>query len=396
MSESSFEVDIASISQMESIPLILSMVKVVTGLRFAAVARVTKSRWIACAVDDYIGLELVVGSERVSEQTLCDQVRKIRRPLTYGKGFDELTQSDYLVNAPSDMPSVQSHISIPIITADGQFFGTLCALDTVSITLSERNVVHTLELFAQLIASNLDLHNRLRRSESQLGESVELGRLREQFVAVLSHDLRTPLSAVKLSADALQGNVPESRRRLLVDAIRTSAARMAALIEDVLDFTRCQLGGDVRVKLDPVADIFEVLEPVVQEVRLANPQANIVFQHTGSARLLCDQGRIKQLVSNLVANAVAHGQKGGLIMIDGRVNQRELQLTCSNAGERISEDLLGSLFEPFTRTKGDGHSEGLGLGLYICSQIAKAHGGTLSVSSTDHTTAFTVTLPICT
>ena len=68
-----------------------------------------------------------------------------------------------------------------------------------------------LELFAQLIASNLDLHDRLRRSESQLGESVELGRLREQFVAVLSHDLRTPLSAVRLSAEALHGDVSENR-----------------------------------------------------------------------------------------------------------------------------------------------------------------------------------------
>lgn len=394
MPNSSFAIDIASIRQMESIPLILRMVKAITGLRFAAVARVTESRWIACAVDDDIGLELDVGSERVSAQTLCDQVRQMRRSLVYGKGFYELTQSDYPVSAPGDIPSAHSHISIPIITADGQFFGTLCALDTASVVLNEQSVVNTLELFAQLIASNLDLHDRLQRSESQLGESVELGRLREQFVAVLSHDLRTPLSAVRLSADALQADVSHDRRRVLADAIRTSASRMAELIEDVLDFTRCRLGGDVSVKLHPVADIFAVLEPVIQEVRSANPQANIVFQYTGAATLLCDPGRIKQLMSNLVANAVAHGQMGGPIVINGQVSQSTLQLTCTNVGQPIPEALLGSLFEPFTRTERDNHSEGLGLGLYICSQIAKAHGGTLSVCSTEQTTTFVVTLPI--
>lgn len=394
MSDSCFATDISSIRQMESIPLILKMVKATTGLRFAAVARVTESRWVACAVDDDVGLELDVGSERVSAQTLCDQVRQMRRSLVYGKGFYELTQSDYPVCAPSDIPSAHSHISIPIITADGQFFGTLCALDTASVVLNEQSVVNTLELFAQLIASNLDLHNRLERSETQLGESVELGRLREQFVAVLSHDLRTPLSAVRLSADALQADVSDDRRRVLADAIRISAARMASLIEDVLDFTRCQLGGDVSVKLRPVADIFEVLEPVVEEVRLANPQANIVFQHTGAATLLCDPGRIKQLMSNLVANAVAHGQKGGPIVINGQVNQSTLQLTCTNVGQPVPEALLDSLFEPFTRTERDSHSEGLGLGLYICSQIAKAHGGTLSVCSTEQATTFVLTLPI--
>lgn len=144
---------------------------------------------------------------------------------------------------------------------------------------------------------------------------------------------------------------------------------MSALIEDVLDFTRCQLGGDVSIRLRRVVDIFGALEPVVQEELLANPQANIVFHHTGAAALLCDPGRIKQLMSDLIANAVAHGLKGGPILIKGQVNQSTLQLTCTNVGQPILEALLGSLFEPFTRTKRDSPSEGLGL--YICSQIAK-------------------------
>lgn len=111
MPNSSFPINIDSIRQMESIPLILRMVKATTGLRFAAVARVTESRWIACAVDDNVGVELDVGSERVSAQTLCDQVRQMRRSLVYGEGFYELTQSDYPVCAPSDIPSAQSHIT---------------------------------------------------------------------------------------------------------------------------------------------------------------------------------------------------------------------------------------------------------------------------------------------
>lgn len=394
MSKSGFEIDLASISKMESIPLILNLVKATTGLRFAAVARVTETRWVACAVDNSAGLELVVGSERVTARTLCSQVRNLRRSLVYGSGFEELFRSGYGAEPPTDMPSVQSHISVPIITAEGEFFGTLCALDVTPVTLNKQTVIHTLELFAQLIASNLNLHDRLEHSKSQLVASTELGRLREQFIAVLGHDLRTPLSAVRLSADALRANVSESRRLLLADGILASAERMAALIEDVLDFTRCQLGGDVRVNLHLVDDIFEALEPVVQEVRLAYPKANIAFDHEGTAALLCDVGRIRQLVSNLLTNAVAHGKKGGPIILDGRISQSTLLLTCINLGEPIPDALMGSLFQPFTRAERDSHTEGLGLGLYICSQIAEAHGGTLSVTSDHAATTFIAEIPV--
>lgn len=394
MSTSEFEIDIASIGKMESIPLILSLVKATTGLRFAAVARVTTSRWVACAVDDSIGLELAVGSERLTAETLCGQVHDLRRSLVFGSGFAELSRLGYEAVAPSDLPAVQSHISIPIITANGELFGTLCALDVMPVTLNKQSAINTLELFAQLIAVNLSLHDRLEQSESQLVASTELGRLREQFIAVLGHDLRTPLSAVRLSADALRANISESRRLLLAEGIRLSAARMAALIEDILDFTRCQLGGDVVMNLRRADDIFDVLGAVVQEVRLAHPEANITFDYEGATALLCDVGRISQLVSNLLTNAVAHGQKGGAIVLKGRIDEGMLVLSCINGGQPIPDTLLGSLFEPFTRTDRDSHTEGLGLGLYICSQVAEAHGGTLSVTSNKDATIFVASIPV--
>lgn len=394
MPESDYDGQLPPLAKMTVIPVILRLVKEATGLRFAAVARVTASRWVAYAVDDSAHLDISPGDERPLAQTLCNEVRRRRQSLAYGDGMHRLGQGRYEPEVQLELDHLQSHISVPIFTSTGLFVGTLCGLDPTPIAVENNSVIETLELFAQLIASHLDLHSQLDDSRSELGASEETGRLREEFVAVLGHDLRTPISAVRLSAELLDARVTEERSRKLIAAIHTSAQRMAALIEDVLDFTRCRLGSRFVINMSRVDNLFEALTPVIAEMGHAHPMADLSYQYGTPKPVLCDFGRISQLVSNLLSNAVHHGAPGGPIRINGYIDGKNMILSFSNAGTPIPEEQMELLFKPFTRAEGNKKNEGLGLGLYICSQIAESHGGQLEVRSDDISTVFTVKLPL--
>jgi signal transduction histidine kinase len=394
MSDPDYMGALGPLARMEGLSAILRLAKEVTGLRFAAVAKVTENQWVAVAVADSVPLDIRPGDERPVASTLCNEVRLRRRSLVYGESMRKLQYAGYAAQVHFEQRGLHSHISVPILTADGRFVGTLCGIDPLPIVVEKTSVVETLELFARLIANHLDLQARLESSQSELGASVETGRLREEFVAVLGHDLRTPISAIRLSADLLEPRVADPRSKTLVGAIRTSALRMAALIDDVLDFARCRLGSRFAVNLKRVDDLFTALEPVIAEIRAAHPNADITYRHGAPQPLLCDFGRVSQLVSNLLSNAVKHGAPGGPIVIEGSVERHDLLLSFANLGEAIPAEQMELLFEPFTRADGEHKSEGLGLGLYICSQIAESHGGSLKVSSDEQLTRFIARLPI--
>ncbi len=394
MSNADYEGSLPPPAEMTVIPVILRLVKEATGLRFAAVARVTATRWVAYAVDDSAHLDIRPGDQRPLAQTLCNEVRQRRQSLAYGEGMHVLADGRYEPETQPGLETFKSHISVPIITSAGVFVGTLCGLDPEPVAVENASVIDTLELFAQLLASHLELHARLHDSQSELGASEETGRLREQFVAVLGHDLRTPISAVRMSADLLDRQVTDKRSKTLVAAIQSSAKRMSALIDDVLDFTRCRLGSRFVINLNRVDNLFEALIPVIAEIRHAHPLADVSYHYTDAKPVQCDFGRISQLVSNLLSNAVHHGAPGGPISIDGRIEQDSLVLSFCNEGLPIHPDRMDLLFKPFTRADNDRQNEGLGLGLYICSQIAESHGGQLQVTSSDRHTVFTVRLPV--
>lgn len=394
MSESDYEGPLPPLAKMTVIPVILRLVKEATGLRFAAVARVTSTRWVAYAVDDSAHLDIRPGDERPLAQTLCKEVHRRRRALAAGDGMQHLAQGLYRAEAEQDFEQLKSHISVPIITSSGLFVGTLCGLDPDVVPVENPSVMETLELFAQLIASHLELHLQLDQSQSELGVSEETGRLREEFVAVLGHDLRTPIGAVRLSAELLDAQLTEPRSKKLVAAIHSSALRMSALIEDVLDFTRCRLGSRFVTDMSRIDNLFEALNPVIAEIQHAYPSADLSYQYSAARPVLGDFGRISQLVSNLLSNAVHHGAPGGPIRVQGAVEAASMVLTFSNVGKPIDQAQMDLLFKPFTRADAGNKSEGLGLGLYICSQITESHGGSLQVRSDALGTVFTVRLPL--
>ncbi|SEL16592.1 His Kinase A (phospho-acceptor) domain-containing protein [Pseudoxanthomonas sp. GM95] len=216
----------------------------------------------------------------------------------------------------------------------------------------------------------------LTRRNAELERALDLN---ETMTAVLTHDLRTPLSVVLLCADKLRVELPdEPAIQRTLGFLDNSGQRMARMVEQLLDFSRIRTGG---LRMDFSAkDLGKVAQASVEELRQAHGLRSIELQEEGD--LLCDvdADRFAQILSNLIGNAIEHGGQEPIdISLDGR-DPAHVRITISNAG-MIPDQLLPRLFEPF---KGRFHtSKGLGLGLYIADQFVRAHGGLLSARNHD-------------
>jgi len=382
---------IEAIARIDAVPSILEVCCRVTGMGFAAVARVTETEWTACAVRDEIAFGLGVGGQLEVKTTLCDEVRGQRETIVFDHAAEDPKFADH--HTPR-IYGLQSYISTPILRADGSFFGTLCAIDPTPHHVSKPETIETFKLFAQLIAAQLDADERQVASEAALLDQAAAGVLQEQFIAVLGHDLRNPLAGADAGALLLQRMDLPDKAQSIIGAIRASHARMGRLIDDVLDFARGRLGGGVSVEPRPLTDLAEALEQVVQEMRSAHPHRLIASDLAITDEVAVDRDRLGQLLSNLLGNALTHGAPEGEIRVSAVISEGLFELAVSNPGEPIPEHVMPGLFEPFHRGgKDKGNQDGLGLGLYIASQIAQAHGGLLEVTSDTAETTFRFRMP---
>lgn len=224
---------------------------------------------------------------------------------------------------------------------------------------------------------------------ADITDRIRVEEARERFIGILGHDLRTPLGSILGGAQILaRADLPAESAKTIA-RIDRSARRIDAIIGDVLDFARGRLGGGIPVKPAP-CDLGLLCLKVVDETKGAFPGRAIRFDTRGDLTGEWDANRLEQVVSNLLANAIHHGSDP--IRIEAGEDGAFVVLTVENQGAPIPEALLGSLFEPFRRDEKD--SKGLGLGLYIVSEIVRAHGATISVRSTEaEGTAFTIRWP---
>jgi signal transduction histidine kinase len=297
------------------------------------------------------------------------------------------------ITSPSH--SFESLISAPIILSNGRQFGCLCALDTQRVELRDPRLMSMFAEFAGLIASQLEQHLTREAEETALLDERAAGELREQFIAILGHDLRNPLQAIYAGSDLLHRQLGNSAHAQMAARIKTNARRMSALIDDVLDFARGRLGGGIGLELTEVDNINTGLATVIQELRDAQPDRGILAEVNVDRAVRCDLGRLQQVASNLLGNAFTHGSPDSPIKITASNDENDLVLEVWNAGDPISTQSLSKIFEPFWRHSVSASRNGLGLGLHICAQIVRAHEGEISVSSTrENGTKFTVRLPL--
>lgn len=218
--------------------------------------------------------------------------------------------------------------------------------------------------------------------------------LREQFIAVLGHDLRNPLAALAAGLRILERETLSERGLLVAKEMARSVERASSLIDNVLDFARGRLGDGLILDRNDEAPLTPVLEQVVEEVRAAVPGRVIVTEFAIAEPVNCDRGRIGQLAANLISNAVAHGDPNVPIEVAAHTDDESFVFSVTNGGTPIPSKARAQLFQPFFRGAVRRSRQGLGLGLFIVSEIARAHGGTMEVESGDSSTCFAFSMPI--
>jgi signal transduction histidine kinase len=383
--------DIATINRISAVPAILQVISELTGLRFAAVARVTEGSWTACAVLDRLDFGLQVGDELDLVSTLCHEIHQGHHSVVIDKASEDPLYRDH--HTPRTY-QFESYIAVPILRTDGRFFGTICALDPNPASLKSSTILSTMESFARMLALQIEADENLQRTEAALIKERQTAELREQFIAVLGHDLRNPLFAISAGAEMLLRKVSDPANEQRARHILTSAQRATKLVDDVLDFARGSLGRGIPVNIEPCPDLGDALQHVISEIQSIHPERIIQSSIGDLSNIHCDRERVAQLLSNLVANAVVHGDPDGPVEVSAQVKEEHFVLSVKNQG-LIAEDALPHLFQPYSRPTGGTPQAGLGLGLYIASQIAQSHGGLFDVKSTpSHGTEFMFTLAL--
>jgi signal transduction histidine kinase len=235
-------------------------------------------------------------------------------------------------------------------------------------------------------------------AESVVRYTQNVDSSKEMFLAILGHDLRSPLDAVMMSAEfMLETKELEEPHLTLVKRISSSSSRMQKMIGDLLDFTRSRLGGGIPIVRADMS-MEKVVHDVVAEVCAANPGRTIKIEARGGDRGQWDCARISQALTNIIGNAVEHGSAGTAVRVNLSDNGAEVTITVHNSGPVISNEQLNGIFGAMKSREaianGAASYGNLGLGLYIAERIVHAHGGSIDVVSTEELgTTFTVHLP---
>lgn len=233
-------------------------------------------------------------------------------------------------------------------------------------------------------------------AESVVRFAQDVNESKERFIAILGHDLRTPLGAIITSSKfMLDTGELEEPNRTLVQRMGTSARRMNQMVLDLLDFTRTRFGDRIPI-VRVETDARKVVHDVIAEVAATYPSVSVHVETSGDLHGTWDGDRLTQALINLVANAAQHGSDKSPIMVVARGLDREVEIAVRNEGPVIPSDEFEQIFEAMKHSRGDSSRDRrhLGLGLYIVDRIVDAHGGAIDVESTKQTgTTFTVRLP---
>jgi PAS domain S-box-containing protein len=252
-----------------------------------------------------------------------------------------------------------------------------------------------LESLSQLCAQTLERARLYEEEQRATTEARRRAGLEQQFLGMVSHDLRNPLQAISLAARTLQRMEQPTAEALLrlTGRIATSADTMGRMLSDLLDFTRGRLGGGIPLERAP-CELVGLCREVVDEFSVTHPDGDVRLEGDALCEGWWDGQRLRQVLSNLVSNALRHARAGTPVWVRAEGRAGEVVLSVRNAGEPIPQQLRPVLFESYTRGNPRFRPSGsLGLGLYIVRQVVEGHGGTVEVASDEGATTFTVRLP---
>jgi signal transduction histidine kinase len=253
------------------------------------------------------------------------------------------------------------------------------AFDLVERTFAESVALHCAEALARARLHDSERSARTRAEQAELA-ARRSATLQEQVLSVVGHDLRTPLSAVILGVAMLRKQAGEAGNPAL-DRLARSAARIDEIVRDLLDLARARQGLGMVLSRGPVA-LDDVCAQAIAELEQTRPGRRIRLRTTGEVGCEGDRSRVLQAISNLVSNALQHGPDDEEVDVEVQGGPGHVVVRVHNGGPPIPAEVLPEIFEPFRRGPGAGANTGsVGLGLFIVREIARAHGGDLSVAS---------------
>jgi signal transduction histidine kinase len=380
-----------AVQRINAVPVMLRLISEQTQLRFSAVAHVTDELWVACAVHDELDFGLSSGSELPVETTLCLEVRNQLTPIVIEHASIDPVFSHH--QTPK-LYKFESYVSVPILLSDSSHFGNLCALDPLPRLVADPKVQAMFVAYAALLGHLLDAELAHEDTVQLLAAERSLAVSREQFIAVVAHDLRNPLSAIA-SGTELIARFGEPAMSRVGERMKASTQRMAALLNDLVDFAKGRAGQVISINLSPRVDLAKELASVVHEFQDTNPGIPLIDELMIAGTVVCDLARLQQLLSNLIANAITYGAQGTPIVVRAFTSDDEAVLSVTNQGDVIAQSDLDRIFDPYWRSDQQCEGTHLGLGLHICAQVAKAHRGTLTATSSVQTgTRFELRWPV--
>ncbi|WP_254412181.1 sensor histidine kinase [Dyadobacter diqingensis] len=409
--DASLALDIENIKQIPIVPTMLEVICRATGMGFAAIARVTQDRWIACDVRDEVGFGLVSGGELKIETTICNEIRDMREAVV----IDHVDTSDlYRNHHTPKIYGLQSYISFPIIKKNGDFFGTLCAIDPNPAELNNPKIIGMFSLFVELISFHLQSADLLERSNvavkelsRQLTDSMDENR---QYRYISDHNLQEPLRKIRMFSNMLVNAADTNdnfKTRDFASKINSSAQRFSMMIKDLSDFSDL----DYQKKSFEKVDLNKVMADVWVQLSDNLVEKNATFDSDLLPQIQGIPLQIEQLFYHLIHNAVKFSKKDKPLHLQIRTKSIPLihtdhdlaeqpdvkyaEIRLEDNGIGIEKSQLEKIFDIFSQLPHEHVPEGKGVGLAYCRKIVRNHGGTITAQSESDTgTIFSIVLPV--
>lgn len=246
----------------------------------------------------------------------------------------------------------------------------------------------------ELILSRTRLEGLVAETARLHADAKDRALFAEQMIGIVSHDLRNPMSSIQMGAHLLAQSEPTANQQRILTRIKRSTERANRLIADLLDFTQARLGSGLAIVRDDI-DLHAAMAETVDELTSVYPARSLLHQRRGEGVCRADASRLEQLVGNLVSNAMVYGSAEKPVTVTSLIEPGSFTIAVHNEGTPIPASVQAALFRPMARgTNATSAGRSVGLGLFIVSEIAKAHGGTAVVTSTlERGTTFTVVMP---
>jgi PAS domain S-box-containing protein len=286
---------------------------------------------------------------------------------------------------------ISSTIHVPIIVGVRPFAVIVFAAAGTRV-YNENDLVFAEELArrASTAMHNAELFQTAKEERERAEESAAL---RERLIAIVGHDLRNPLTSIRMAAHMLSSSALAASEEELVSRLQRSANRMTRMIDQILDFARIRSGQSFALQFESV-DLRQISQSVIDELRLSSPDQKIALSIEGRADAIIDSDRIAQVLSNLIGNAIKYGSAGPISVTIRETTPDAVAIDVHNFGPAIPKSAQARIFEAFNREAAGENRLSIGLGLFIAKEIVRAHGGLIAVRSPDRDgTTFSVVLP---